>query len=434
MSLKVNIRNFLVFLIFAIYPIIPEYFGIAGISALKTMCLSIVIISATLLGISKLNFSTYKHLAIAFGIWLFIMLLNQMLRGSIVEYGYEILCYYLVGLVAIKCLNSRERFIRAIDLLIMGAVVASVIGIIESFTSFNAFQLLNTLGAEISLQPLRFGFRRIISFTYQTISFCNYCMFALAFIFYRITIIKKKNSKTKYIIAYIIVLVAAILTLSRSCLLCIILSQLLLLYLCGYKTFIKRFALIMICLLIITGVGSLISSDFVDFLQNISYMLLAIFDENYAALLGNIDGTGVGDRANLFDWVWSSVKDHKWIGMGGTTEFSYSYQAYSGIYSYTTTKTSIENQYLNLLYHYGILGLISMVWVYIQLFVQAVKQAIKGTGNWEQKITFSKLSSVIFFTYFVSFWAVHQIDEKRIFFCTLYLLLAYCANRMYEER
>lgn len=92
MSLKVNIRNFLVFLIFAIYPIIPEYFGIAGISALKTMCLSIVIISATLLGISKLNFSTYKHLAIAFGIWLFIMLLNQMLRGSIVEYGYEILC------------------------------------------------------------------------------------------------------------------------------------------------------------------------------------------------------------------------------------------------------------------------------------------------------------------------------------------------------
>ena len=433
MSLKVNIRNFLVFLIFAIYPIIPEYFGIAGISALKLMCLSIVIISAALLGISKLNFSTYKKVSIAFGIWLFIMLLNQILRGNIVEYGYEILCYYLVGLVAIKCLNSRERFIWAIDLLIISAVVASIIGIIESFTSFNVFQLLNTLGADISLQPLRFGFRRIISFTYQTISFCNYCMFALALIFYRITITKKKNLKIKYIIAYIIVLVAAILTLSRSCLLCIIFSQLLLLYLCGYKTFIKIFVLIMICLLIIAGVASLISSDFFDFLQNISYMLLAIFDENYASLLGNIDGTGIGDRADLFDWVWSSVKDYKWLGKGGTAEFSYSYQAYSGIYSYTQTKTSIENQYLNLLYHYGILGLFSMVWVYIQLFVQAIKQAIKGTGSWEQKISFSKLSAVIFFTYLVSFWAVHQIDEKRIFFCTIYLLLAYCANEMYKE-
>lgn len=189
----------------------------------------------------------------------------------------------------------------------------------------------------------------------------------------------------------------------------------------------------MICLLIIAGVASLISSDFFDFLQNISYMLLAIFDENYASLLGNIDGTGIGDRADLFDWVWSSVKDYKWLGMGGTAEFSYSYQAYSGIYSYTQTKTSIENQYLNLLYHYGILGLFSMVWVYIQLFVQAIKQAIKGTGSWEQKISFSKLSAIIFFTYLVSFWAVHQIDEKRIFFCTIYLLLAYCANEMYKE-
>lgn len=42
---------------------------------------------------------------------------------------------------------------------------ASVIGIVESITGFNCFNLLNTMGAQITLQPLRFGFRRIISFT-----------------------------------------------------------------------------------------------------------------------------------------------------------------------------------------------------------------------------------------------------------------------------
>ena len=99
--------------------------------------------------------------------------------------------YYVIiwlGFVIIKCLNTRKRFLRAVDLLIIGAVVASIIGIVESITGFNGFHLLNTMGAQITLQPLRFGFRRIISFTYQTISFCNYCMFALGLIVYRISV------------------------------------------------------------------------------------------------------------------------------------------------------------------------------------------------------------------------------------------------------
>ena len=114
--------------------------------------------------------------------------------------------YYVIiwlGCAIIKCLNTRKRFIRAVDLLIIGAVVASIIGIMESITGFNGFHLLNTMGAQITLQPLRFGFRRIISFTYQTISFCNYCMFALGLIVYRISVCSKENErKQKYGIAY----------------------------------------------------------------------------------------------------------------------------------------------------------------------------------------------------------------------------------------
>ena len=156
---------------------------------------------------------------------------------------------------------------------------------------------VNVKKAQITLQPLRFGFRRIISFTYQTISFCNYCMFALGLIVYCISACSKGNErKQKYGIAYGFVFIAALLTLSRSILICIIISQLILLYLCGYKVLLKK-------LLIITSVGmlaviicSIVLPEILNILQNVAYMLLAVFDDNYAAMLGNVDGTGSGDR------------------------------------------------------------------------------------------------------------------------------------------
>ena len=215
--MKLNVRNTIIFLGFCIYPIIPQYFGIIGISAFKLMCLWIVLFASVFFGISRSVATSCRNIQIAFGIWLIIMFINAILFKCIIEYFYEVLCYYLVGGVIIKCLNTRKQFIRAVDLLIIGAVVASIIGIMESITGFNGFHLLNTMGAQITLQPLRFGFRRIISFTYQTISFCNYCMFALGLIVYRISVCSKENErKQKYGIAYAIVFIAALLTLSRS--------------------------------------------------------------------------------------------------------------------------------------------------------------------------------------------------------------------------
>lgn len=227
-----------------------------------------------------------------------------------------------------------------------------------------------------------------------------------------------------------IVFIAALLTLSRSILICIIISQLILLYLCGYKVLLKRILIITTVGMLAVIICSMVLPEIVNVLQNVAYMLLAVFDDNYATMLGNIDGTGSGDRKELLKWVWESI-DNKWIGMGGSAEFTYSLTEHSGIYSYIRTKTSIENQYLNLLYHYGIIGLISMIWVYIQLFIKSVIQAVKSPSEWEGRISFPKMLAVIFGTYYISFFGVHQIDEKRIFFCLIFLLIAYCNNKAY---
>ena len=46
-------------------------------------------------------------------------------------------------------------------------------------------------------------------------------------------------------------------------------------------------------------------------------------------------------------------------------------------------------------------------------------------------ISFPKMLAVILGTYYISFFGVHQIDEKRIFFCLIFLLIAYCNNKAY---
>lgn len=68
---------------------------------------------------------------------------------------------------------------------------------------------------------------------------------------------------------------------------------------------------------------------------------------------------------------------------------------------------------------------------YIQLFVKSVIQAVKSPSEWEGRISFPKMLVVILGTYYISFFGVHQIDEKRIFFCLIFLLIAYCNNKAY---
>lgn len=66
----------------------------------------------------------------------------------------------------------------------------------------------------------------------------------------------------------------------------------------------------------------------------------------------------------------------------------------------------------------------NMAWVYIQVFIKSIIQAVKNPSEWEGRISFPKMLVVILGTYYISFFGVHQIDEKRIFFCLIFLLIA----------
>lgn len=52
------------------------------------------------------------------------------------------------------------------------------------------------------------------------------------------------------------------------------------------------------------------------------------------------------------------MKGHYFLGMGPNVEFNHAFTEYSGIYSWTTMKHSIEVNYLSILWNYGIVTLI----------------------------------------------------------------------------
>ena len=97
--------------------------------------------------------------------------------------------------------------------------------------------------------------------------------------------------------------------------------------------------------------------------QNVISIVVGLFTPIIEQILGNkadtVDGTG--ERLILWNWVYSTVKNHLFTGMGFQTPFQYQYSGISGIYSWTATKTSIEVQWLAVLYEKGLFGMIGFI-------------------------------------------------------------------------
>ena len=87
--------------------------------------------------LSEVNYKEYDAIFLPGGHGPMFDLANDEFLKEIVEYFYEVLCYYLVGFVIIKCLNTRKRFLCAVDLLIIDKKVTSFTNKEEYITKMN---------------------------------------------------------------------------------------------------------------------------------------------------------------------------------------------------------------------------------------------------------------------------------------------------------
>lgn len=431
--MKFNLKT-LTYIFVAIFPIMPAYFLTFGFGASNLLAAIYVVIGIVLSGMSIKSMKIKNSTAVVSSLillWIIIRCITWIWKGNLEDAILTLLgticVYYVLSITVV----TRQIFIKCIEIITYVCGVVCCFGIVEEITHFNIFSLLNT-NYEFRYNPLRFGILRILSFSSHTIVYGLYLMFCMSLSLYLLQFINNRIKRNLIRVIYALMWINLLLTLSRSSILAAIISQLFILFLSGHKKFLK--SVIKISVIIIWGfiVLSIIMPRAVLIFQNAWYMLLAIFDDSYTSLIfssfGNDNLNATGNRLDLYRWVAESMKDN-WLLGNGNTQFSYGMERsnYKGD-TWIVYKTSIEVQYLNTLYKYGIIGLITEVLVYISILRAALLNKLKK-DIWEKRIGFNAICFATFLSYFLVFFAVNQSSEKKLFFIFVMLFLLYNNKR-----
>ena len=352
---------FKILLLFSVlYIYTPSYFSFWGTKA------HIIIIFSTL--IFLLFFSKFYYPIICHSrldslinltyIWATVLGIISLMYGS--SYGVItwILPWVVIVPFLIKGVDSKTKLLKIIDTIIFVALIVAILGIFEELSSVNVFSYLNT-DNYVYDTGARLGYVRIYSFTSHPITYGLFCMFILMLIFYRMTLPGTRKKKY-YITTYILVFISAMCTFSRSSIIFIIISQLLLLWFCGYRKFIERMVEITLLIIIALLIISYAFSEIGRMIQETSILVLAVFSDTYTQKLKALgyqwDTSGVADRFDLWKIVFNRMKDHWLFGHGPGTTLTNVFLTNSAGNQYE--KTSIEGQPLLVLFRYGIFAAI----------------------------------------------------------------------------
>ncbi len=425
-NMKLNLeKNTFIKLFIFLYPILPMTFSVFGINARNILCL-LLIVYYSLFSFNKKIYVIPDSLKTVIVIWFIIRSFNYLYFGNLVEVFYLALRTILVYYVLSNFVDSRENFLIIIKVLLIGYFILSIFGIIEEVTRFNIFSLF--ISEDLNYNPLRFGILRILSFSSQTIVYGTYLMFGLGLTAYYRQFLKQRNEKLLCNITYILIWINLLLTLSRSIIICAIISQLLILFFSGFSQFLKKIFKMILIGSILLAVLSAFIPQVASLLKNIFYMILAVFDSNYSGLIASRFGTdnlnAVGNRVDLYGWVWEKIKYNKLLGCGMNGKFEWTYSVSNGIWTWLQKKSSIEVQYLDILFHYGLVGLITEAFVYIFILIKSLLR-IRSKQLYEEKIGFNAICFSLFACYFICFFSVNQSSDAFIFYIIVILFLIY---------
>lgn len=167
---------------FLLYPILPQYIYIFKGLNIVNFCGALTIIGVIIGGViykckipylifPYILYATYYSISYcAEGAWLSALSLAMMM--------------VVIPLLSVGFVNTNRRFETAINLLIDGGFILSLLGIVESITKINLFQLFSNANGLTFFHEVRYGFLRIMGTFGQPISYGLYHVFIIALIIY----------------------------------------------------------------------------------------------------------------------------------------------------------------------------------------------------------------------------------------------------------
>lgn len=310
--------------------------------------------------------------------------------------------------VAITAFTSkRDKFNLAINFLLFFAFLLTIAGIIEEFTHVNLYALINHRPV---FQDFRFGLLRISTIFTHSINYVNFLMGITLLIIYKYKQANSNIVKKRLQFLYALVVLNLLFANARSTTIILIFTNLILFYFAGY---LNRKNIVKALIFSLVGVFvAMFSQSFRETVMNFVYMLLAIFfpsfQEKISSSFGGSNIDAIGQRDQLYIWVWERLRGYEWLGVGNKITF------WVKMYP-SGTKTSIENEYLFTLWRTGIVGLAIMISQHVYLLGSSLKNFFKS----KEKLNFNLVMFVFIFGLVLSYFAV-AIQQEKYF---LYIMI-----------
>lgn len=310
-------------------------------------------------------------------------------------------------------LNTKERLYHLIDIIILCSIINVVICAIELFTGTNVTYLLCTDGTVTYTAIYRGGILRVAGAFVNAINNGMFCVMVIGLILFRIyqPDIEKRHVH-KYWLAFLLNFIVIVTTYSRASIMAAVVVTITIMWIAGALKISRKTLLILYAIVIFLVLFLMIPSALRDQAYQMLLSILKIIDDLFGTnLVGGAVASetveGVGNRIDLFEWVFEEVQDKLLFGCGKNASFNYEVNQWF-------TKKSIENEYLSQLYRYGLVGLISKVLLFVNILWYSWKNAFRRTSR--KSKFFYKVFLVIFVAYFMSLLTVSQNEEKKVFY------------------
>lgn len=422
------------YLFIPLYCILPDYFRIGKFPVYTVMIIGLIFIYlySKKFANTKINFCELfrerKYISL-FIFYILIEMFSYIIHYEIITMIRFVLEKVVVLMVLYSFIDSRKKFDKVIDLIIIATFILTIFGVIEYLTEFNIFSLVEnyyypnlTFGSQAYV---RFGKVRVEQSFNHSIIYCVYLIFVSSLVFYKTQ--QQNKSNMKYKVAMTMIVINAVLTMSRAPLILFFVNLFFLLFLIEKKKRIKIIKNITLCIpfviifILITGIGK-------DVIMQSWYMILALFDEKYRVLISTEFGGNSEPfhyRLGLYSIVYNQVKDSIFYGIPEGVSRTFSYVNPSG---YIIEASSVDNNYLVLLQNYGILGVVNFIVFYFGNIVFSLKR-LKITNymlmSKNKILNFNYIFIITMVLYLINLLSVAQMHEIRMVIVFIVLMLSY---------
>lgn len=389
---------------------LPRRWFIFGVQSYRLVLLVLLVITVKKWRISKVFLNVYTVLYIAY-----VTAYYLIDAGIMSAFGFVI---DTAGLFILLYSNIRTKddLQSFLEIFSKSLTVYSVICIIQAFTGFNIFDIVSGTSLSSAANYYRFGLVRSYGSFNTSINNALFLVMASCVILYLYEKAAERIDKKHYIMKYVICIAAIFACMSRAPILVLMLTWLIYLMKKGllkfvYRNLIKIITIMVIVLILFVSSGTVrtVSSNFVN-------MFAAIFNDDVSTSISSsfgVNAGGVGERLLLYTWVGEKIDGNEIIGLGPSSDPEFRYK---DEWNKERVKTSLENQYLKMLYNFGYIGLTLFVLFTLKMLMCTFKGIKRFTG---QGLSFHYFALMAQIAYIVCIFTVASVDDMRMYYLVI---------------